>query len=85
MCLFKAPYSIFCYLNRVFLFVFALCGFFVLFRFCFVFVFCKGWNVAGNYLNVFSLKLLRSSVDVASFTLSQIPQKRLYQINTVNP
>ena len=71
MCVFKAPYSIFCYLNRVFCF-------------CFCF-FCKGWNVAGNNFNVFSLKLLRSSVDVASFTLSQIPQKRLYQINSVNP
>ena len=47
--------------------------------------FFKGWNVGGNYFNVFNLKLWGHSVDAASFTLNQIPKKRLYQINTANP
>ena len=64
----------FLHLNKVFLFPTS--------RFFFFF---KGWNVGGNYFNVFNLKLLGLSEDVASFTLNKIPKKRLYQINTVNP
>lgn len=61
MRVFKAPHSSSCDLDT---YLVAFCVFFF-----------KARNVGGNYFSVFSLKLLGSGVDVASFTPNQTPQK----------